>query len=397
MSLPGSAAPPATDRRRDGFARRSGEAVVELLRRGITARDILTKEAFENAIAVVMAFGGSTNAVLHLLAIAHEADVKLTLDDFTRIGAEGAAPGRREAVRQARDERRRPHRRRAGRDEGAARRRSAARRLPDRHRPDDGREPGPHRPAGPRRQGAARAEQPDPPDRRHHDPARLARPRGRGGQVGGLRLRRVRRHRKGFRRRAGRDGRARGRHDHAGDVVVIRYEGPKGGPGMREMLAITGAIKGAGPRQGRAAADRRPVLRRHHRACASGTSRRRPSTAGRSRSCETATDPARRRQGHAGPAGRRGRIRVRARPVSSRCPRRTPPACWPSTPSWSARRRPAPSAASWSSAVVAPGRGRTTTSSRARRWARDRARPRVGVSSAGGPAIPRSAVDPHCR
>src|SRR6201994_4595134 len=78
---------PATDRRRDGYARRSGEAVVELLRRGITARDILTKEAFENAIAVVMAFGGSTNAVLHLLAIAHAAHVKLSLADFSRIGA----------------------------------------------------------------------------------------------------------------------------------------------------------------------------------------------------------------------------------------------------------------------------------------------------------------------
>src|ERR1700753_3603402 len=89
MSQPGSAAPPATDRRRDGFARRSGQAVVELLRRGITARDILTKEAFENAIAVVMAFGGSTNAVLHLLAIAHEAEVALTLDDFSRIGSKG--------------------------------------------------------------------------------------------------------------------------------------------------------------------------------------------------------------------------------------------------------------------------------------------------------------------
>jgi dihydroxy-acid dehydratase len=87
MSLPGSAAPPATDRRRDGFARRSGQAVIELLRRGITARDILTKEAFENAIAVVMAFGGSTNAVLHLLAIAQEAGVALSLDDFSRIGS----------------------------------------------------------------------------------------------------------------------------------------------------------------------------------------------------------------------------------------------------------------------------------------------------------------------
>src|SRR5687767_3325047 len=87
MSLPGSAAPPAPDPRRDGFARRSGEAVVGLLRQGITARQIMTKEAFENAIAVVMAFGGSTNAVLHLLAIAHEAEVDLTLADFARIGA----------------------------------------------------------------------------------------------------------------------------------------------------------------------------------------------------------------------------------------------------------------------------------------------------------------------
>src|SRR4051812_7801914 len=87
MSLPGSAAPPATDRRRDGYARRSGQAAVELLRHGITARQIMSKEAFENAIAVVMAFGGSTNAVLHLLAIAHEAHVELTLDDFRRIGA----------------------------------------------------------------------------------------------------------------------------------------------------------------------------------------------------------------------------------------------------------------------------------------------------------------------
>ena len=85
MSLPGSAAPPATDRRRDAWAHRSGEAVVNLIAQGITARMILTKKAFENAIAVVMAFGGSTNAVLHLLAIAREAEVELTLDDFNRI------------------------------------------------------------------------------------------------------------------------------------------------------------------------------------------------------------------------------------------------------------------------------------------------------------------------
>jgi dihydroxy-acid dehydratase len=86
MSLPGSAAPPAVDRRRDEYAFRSGQALVELLRHGITTRDILTKQAFENAIAVTMALGGSTNAVLHLLAIAHEARVDLDIDDFNRIG-----------------------------------------------------------------------------------------------------------------------------------------------------------------------------------------------------------------------------------------------------------------------------------------------------------------------
>ena len=86
MSLPGSAAPAAVDRRRDEYAFRSGQAVVELLRIGVTARDILTMKAFENAIAVVMALGGSTNAVLHLLAIAREAEVPLTIDDFNRVG-----------------------------------------------------------------------------------------------------------------------------------------------------------------------------------------------------------------------------------------------------------------------------------------------------------------------
>src|ERR1700684_558083 len=86
MSLPGSAAPPAPDARRDRYAEASGRAAVELVDAGITARTILTKEAFENAITVVMALGGSTNAVLHLLAIAREAKVDLTLDDFNRIG-----------------------------------------------------------------------------------------------------------------------------------------------------------------------------------------------------------------------------------------------------------------------------------------------------------------------
>ena len=85
LALPGSAAPPAVDRRRDVIAQRSGEAVVRLVKDGLTARKILTKQAFENAITVVMALGGSTNAVLHLLAIAHEARVPLDYDDFNRI------------------------------------------------------------------------------------------------------------------------------------------------------------------------------------------------------------------------------------------------------------------------------------------------------------------------
>ena len=87
MALPGSSAAPAVDRRRDDFAYQSGEAVVNLVALGIRPRQIMTKEAFENAIAITMALGGSTNAVLHLLAIAHEAGVELELDDFNRVGA----------------------------------------------------------------------------------------------------------------------------------------------------------------------------------------------------------------------------------------------------------------------------------------------------------------------
>ena len=87
MSLPGSASPPAIDLRREDDARDAGEAVVNMLRLGITPRMIMTKAAFENAIAVTSALGGSTNAVLHLLAIANEAGVALELEDFNRIAA----------------------------------------------------------------------------------------------------------------------------------------------------------------------------------------------------------------------------------------------------------------------------------------------------------------------
>ena len=85
MSLPGVSSIPATDDRILESCRRAGAAALDLLERGVTPRDILTRDAFENAIAVVASMGGSTNAVLHLLAIAHEAGVSLTLEDFDRV------------------------------------------------------------------------------------------------------------------------------------------------------------------------------------------------------------------------------------------------------------------------------------------------------------------------
>ena len=86
LSLPGTASPPATDERRYQASYLSGTAVMQLVENGIRSNDILTFEAFENAIAVVQAMGGSTNAFLHLPAIAYEAGIKVTLDDFERIG-----------------------------------------------------------------------------------------------------------------------------------------------------------------------------------------------------------------------------------------------------------------------------------------------------------------------
>ncbi|BBY39575.1 dihydroxy-acid dehydratase [Mycobacterium mantenii] len=246
MSLPGSAAPPATDRRRDGFARRSGQAVVELLRRGITARDILTPEAFENAIAVVMAFGGSTNAVLHLLAIAHEAEVELSLDDFSRIGSKvphladvkpfgrhvmshvdhiGGVPVVMKALLDA------------GLLHGDCLTVTGATVA----------------------ENLAKIAPPDPDGKVLRALSNPIHPTG-GITIlrGSLAPEGAVVKSAGFEsdvfegtarvfdgERAALDALEDGTITQ-GDAVVIRYEGPKGGPGMREMLAITGAIKGAG-------------------------------------------------------------------------------------------------------------------------------------------------------
>lgn len=246
MSLPGSASPVAIDKRREEYARKSGEAVVEMLRRGITARDILTKEAFENAIAVVMAFGGSTNAVLHLLAIAKEAEVELSLADFTRIGNKvphlaDVKPFGRHVMKDVDEIGGVPVVMRALLDAGllhgdclTVTGKTMAENL-------------------------AHIAPPDPDGkvlRAMNDPIHptggitilhgsLA-PEGAVVKSAGFESDVFEGTARVFEReRAALDALEDGTITH-GDVVVIRYEGPKGGPGMREMLAITGAIKGAG-------------------------------------------------------------------------------------------------------------------------------------------------------
>jgi dihydroxy-acid dehydratase len=246
MSLPGSAAPPAVDRRRDGYAHRSGEAVVELLRRGITTRDIITRESLLNAIAVVVALGGSTNAVLHLLAIAHEAHVQLDIEDFNTVADKvphlanvkpfgqyvmsdvdriGGIPVVMKALLDA------------GLLNGdclTVTGKTMAENLADIAPPDP--------------DGKILRALSNP----IHKTGGLAILSGSLAPEGAVV------------KTAGFDsdvfeGNARVFDGEAGamqaveegtlqkdDVVVIRYEGPKGGPGMREMLAVTGAIKGAG-------------------------------------------------------------------------------------------------------------------------------------------------------
>ncbi|ALR13503.1 dihydroxy-acid dehydratase [Mycobacteroides saopaulense] len=246
MSLPGSASPVAIDKRREDYARKSGEAVVEMLRRGITARDILTKEAFENAIAVVMAFGGSTNAVLHLLAIAKEAEVELSLADFTRIGNKvphlaDVKPFGRHVMKDVDEIGGVPVVMRALLDAGllhgeclTVTGKTMAENLAHIAPPDpDGKVlramNNPIHPTG----GITILHGSLAPE------GAVVKSAGFESDVfeGTARV---------FEReRAALDALEDGTITH-GDVVVIRYEGPKGGPGMREMLAITGAIKGAG-------------------------------------------------------------------------------------------------------------------------------------------------------
>ena len=246
MSLPGSAAPPAADRRRDNWAHRSGEAVVNLLRHGITARDIMTKKAFENAIAVLMAFGGSTNAVLHLLAIAREAEVDLTIDDFNKIADKvphlgDLKPFGRYVMNDVDRVGGVPVVMKALLDAGllhgdvlTVTGKTMAENLAGINPPDpDGKiiralSNPIHKTGGISILKGSMA------------------PEGAVVKTAGFDLEDFTGPARVFEReRAAMDALTEGKIK-AGDVVVIRYEGPKGGPGMREMLAITAAIKGAG-------------------------------------------------------------------------------------------------------------------------------------------------------
>src|SRR5215207_2716098 len=245
MSLPGSAAPPAIDSRRDDYAHKSGEAVVELLRQGITARQIMTKAAFENAITVVMALGGSTNAVLHLLAIAREAEVPLTLDDFNRIGDKVPHLGDLK-----------PFGRYVMNDVDKA----GGTAVIMKALLDAGLMHGDVMTVTGRTMFlnlSAITEKLDGDvirtlDRPIHKTGGLTILKGSLAPDGAV-VKSAGFDSDVFRGTARVFDGERKAMDAledgtivAGDVVVIRYEGPKGGPGMREMLAITGAIKGAG-------------------------------------------------------------------------------------------------------------------------------------------------------
>jgi len=246
LSLPGSASPPSIDRRRDDYAIKSGAAVVELIRKGITTRQILTKKAFENAITILMALGGSTNAVLHLLAIAHEAEVDLTLEDFERVGSKvpllgDLKPFGKYVMTDVDKVGGIPVILRALLDAGllhgeclTVTGKTMAENLKDITPPD--------------------------PDgeilKAVKNPISIGggitilngslTPEGAVCKTAGIGVDLFEGPAKVFEReQAAMDALENG-SIVAGDVVVIRYEGPKGGPGMREMLMITGAIKGAG-------------------------------------------------------------------------------------------------------------------------------------------------------
>jgi dihydroxy-acid dehydratase len=246
LSLPGSAAPPAVDRRRDAYAIKSGEAVVNLIRLGITTRQILTKKAFENAITILMALGGSTNAVLHLLAIAHEAEVDLSLDDFHRIGSKvpllgDLKPFGRFVMSDLDKVGGIPVVLRGLLDAGllhgdtlTVTGKTMAENLAEINPPD------------PDGEILRAMSKPLSTDVGITILGGSLAPEGAVCKTAGIGIDTFEGPARVFEREQSAMDAIEDGTIQAGDVVVIRYEGPKGGPGMREMLMVTGAIKGAG-------------------------------------------------------------------------------------------------------------------------------------------------------
>jgi dihydroxy-acid dehydratase len=246
LSLPGSASPPAVDARREDLARQSGEAVLHLLETDLRPRRIITTASLHNAIAVVMAIGGSTNAVLHLLAIAHEARVDLSLDDIDAVGRRvphlvdsrphgrflmsdiDAVGGIPVVMQMLLD---------AGVLDGdclTVTGKTVAENLSALS------------PAAPDGEVVRRFDNPIHADGGLAVLRGSLAPSGAVVKVAGLDSERFEGHARVFDgEQAAMDYVLSGRLV-AGDVIVIRYEGPKGGPGMREMLAVTAAVKGVG-------------------------------------------------------------------------------------------------------------------------------------------------------
>ena len=246
MSLPGSAAPPAIHRNRTMYARRSGEAVVGLLEKGITARDIITRESLLNAVAVVMALGGSTNAVLHLMAIANEAGVDLTLKDFNDVGDRvphlgDLKPFGRHVMNDVFKIGGIPVVMRALLDAGlingdclTVTGKTVSENLAEINPPDP--------------DGTILRSLDDP----IHPTGGLSilhgslAPEGAVVKSAGFDADVFEGNARVFNQEQPAMDAVLNGELKKNDVVIIRYEGPKGGPGMREMLSITGAIKGAG-------------------------------------------------------------------------------------------------------------------------------------------------------
>ncbi len=245
ISPMGSASVPATDADKDGVAEQAGRLVMDVLQRGDRARSILTREAIENAIAAVAATGGSTNAVLHLLAIAREADVTLELDDFDRINRRvpllaDLKPGGQFVATDLY---------RAGGITLVAKRLCDAGLLHTDAKTVTGRSLGSEAEQAQETTGQTVVRPLDHPIKPTGGLVVLRgnlAPDGAVVKVAGHTMIEHRGPARVF------DGEERAfaaveqGKIRAGDVVVIRYEGPKGGPGMREMLGVTAAIVGAG-------------------------------------------------------------------------------------------------------------------------------------------------------